>query len=154
MDKIEVLKRSDLFRELDDEQLEIIEKIGDSRVFELGMIVHKQGSIIDRIHVVEDGIVGIIIEVGPMAQRQVQVATNFESFGWSAIIPPYIATATAKALEKTKTITFNGRELFGVCTKHPDIGFKVLQTLACVISGRLRQTYTQLLGVTDNDEEL
>jgi CRP/FNR family transcriptional regulator, cyclic AMP receptor protein len=149
MHRVEVLRKSDLFRELDDEQLRLVAKLGAPQEFETGTILHKQGTIGDRIHVIEEGLVAIILEVGPMAQRQVQSAANFESVGWVAVIPPYTCTATSKTLEKTKTISFDGQELLALCSKEPELGFKVLQALACVISGRLRKAYIQLLGVTD-----
>ena len=149
MHRVEVLRKSDLFHELDDEQLRLVAKLGAPQEFETGTILHKQGTIGDRIHVIEEGLVAIILEVGPMAQRQVQSAANFESVGWVAVIPPYTCTATSKTLEKTKTISFDGQELLALCSKEPELGFKVLQALACVISGRLRKAYIQLLGVTD-----
>lgn len=151
MDKIEVLKRSDLFRELDDEHLALVAKIGTDQVFDAGTVIYKQGAVAELIYVVEDGLVGIILEVGPLAQRQVQAAANFESFGWSAMIPPYSRTATVKALEQTKVIVFNGRELSAFCTTYCDVGFKIMQAVARVIAERLRQAYIQLLGVTDED---
>jgi CRP-like cAMP-binding protein len=149
MDKIEVLKRSDLFRELDDEQLNLVAEMGTDQVFNTGAIIYRQGVLADHIHVIEEGLVGIILEVGPLAQRQVQAAANFESFGWSAMIPPYTRTATVRALEQTKVIVFNGRELAGFCTSYCDVGFKIMQAVARVIAERLRQAYIQLLGVTD-----
>jgi CRP-like cAMP-binding protein len=151
MNKIEVLKRSDLFRELDDEQLALVAKMGTHQVLDAGTIVHRQGAVAELIHVIEEGLVGIILEVGPLAQRQVQAAGNFESYGFSAMIPPYTFTATVRTLEKTKEITFNGRQLFDFCTAHPEVGFKIMQALARVITERLRQAYVQLLGVTDED---
>jgi CRP/FNR family cyclic AMP-dependent transcriptional regulator len=151
MNKIEVLKRSDLFRELDDEHLALVAKIGTHQVFDAGAIIHKQGVAADLIYVIEEGLVGIILEVGPLAQRQVQAATNFESFGWAAIVPPYTRTATAKAIERTKAIVFSGRELTAFDTTHPEVGFKIMQAVARVIAERLRQAYIQLLGVTDED---
>jgi len=151
MDKIEVIKRSDLFRELDNEQLSMVAEIGTEQVFDAGTIIHKQGGPAELVHVIEEGLVGIILEVGPLAQRQVQAAVNFESFGWSAMIPPYTLTATAKALEQTKVVIFDGRELTGFCTTHCAVGFKIMQALARVIAERLRQAYIQLLGVTDED---
>jgi CRP-like cAMP-binding protein len=151
MDKIEVLKRSDLFRELDDEHIAMVAKIGTQRVFDAGTIIHKQGAVADLIYVIEEGLVGIILEVGPLAERQVQAATNFESFGWAATIPPYTRTATAKALERTKVIAFNGRELTAFYTTHTEVCFKIVQAVARVIAERLRQAYIQLLGVTDED---
>jgi CRP-like cAMP-binding protein len=151
MNKIEVLKRSDLFRELDDEHLALVAKVGTHHVLDAGTIIYKQGSTADQIHVIEHGLVGIILEVGPLAQRQVQAAANFESFGWSAMIPPYTRTATVKALEQTKVIVFDGRELTAFCTTHSEVGFTIMQAVARVIAERLRQAYIQLLGVTDED---
>ncbi len=151
MNKVELLKRSDLFRELDGEHLALVAKIATHQVFDAGTIIYKQGSITERIYVIEQGIVGIILEVGPLAQRQVQAAANFESFGWSAMIPPYTSTATVKALETTRVIGFNGRELTAYCNTHSEVGFKIMQAVARVISARLRQTYAQLLGVIDED---
>lgn len=151
MDKIEVLKRCDLFRELDNEQLSMVAEMGTEQVFDAGTIIHKQGGPAELVHVIEEGLVGIILEVGPLAQRQVQAAVNFESFGWSAMIPPYTLTATAKALEQTKVVIFDGRELTGFCTTHCAVGCRIMQALARVIAERLRQAYIQLLGVTDED---
>jgi len=151
MDKIEVLKRSDLFRELDDEHLAMVGEVGTQQVFEAGTVIYKQGSVADLIYVIEDGLAGIILEVGPLAQRQVQAAANFESFGWSAMIPPYSRTATVKAIEQTRVVAFDGRELAAFCTTHSEMGFAIMQAVARVIAERLRQAYIQLLGVTDED---
>jgi CRP-like cAMP-binding protein len=149
MNKIEVLKRSDLFRELDDEHIALVGEMGTDQVFDSGANIYKQGSTADLIYVIDEGLVGIILEVGPLAQRQVQAAANFESFGWSAMIPPYTRTATVKALEQTTMIVFDGRELTDFCTTHGEEGFKIMQAVARVIAERLRQAYIQLLGVTD-----
>jgi CRP-like cAMP-binding protein len=151
MDRIEILKRSDLFRELNDEQVALVAELGTERVFDAGTVIHRQGDVADLIHVIEEGLVGIILEVGPLAQRQVQAAAHFESFGWSAMIPPYTRTATVKARERTKVVVFNGRELTDFCTTHCDVGFNIMQGVAHVIAERLRQAYIQLLGVTDED---
>jgi CRP-like cAMP-binding protein len=151
MDKTEVLKRSDLFRELDDEQVALVAEMGTERVFDAGITIHRQGDIAELVYVIEEGLVGIILEVGPLAQRQVQAAAHFESLGWSAMMPPYTRTATAKTLEQTKVVVFDGRELTAFCITHCEIGFKIMQGVAHVIAERLHQAYVQLLGVTDED---
>ena len=151
MNKFEILKRSDLFRTLDEDELALVAAIGDELEFDAGVNICKQGTLLDKIYVIREGTVAIILEVGPMAERQVQAATDFESFGWVAMIAPYTCTANARTLEKTKVIAFTHDQLYGLCTARPDMGFKILKALACVMSGRLRQAYTQLLGVTGAD---
>ena len=148
LNKLEVLKRSDLFRELSNEQLGLLEKMCTPHVFEPGTSICKQGRIGGKLYVIEGGLVGIFLEVGPMAQRQVQAASNFESFGWSAMIEPHVYTATAKAIEKTTALAVGGQELSNMCSAHPDMGVVVFKAVARVVATRLHQAYVQLLGVT------
>jgi CRP-like cAMP-binding protein len=148
MTKIEVLSKCDVFKMLNDEELHEIEKMCEVEEFEAGAIVCKQGNKEKNLYIIEHGTVGIILEVGPLAQRQVQAVTDFEVFGWSAMLEPYICTATVKALEGTKVLSFDGQALAALCTTKPHIGCKVSRGIAHVVASRLRQAYTQLLGVT------
>jgi len=149
--KLEVLKRSDLFRELDDEQLSIVEKICTAEVYEPGTIIHRQNSMLDKLYVIEEGLVGIILEPGPLSSRQLQAACNFETFGWEGIIPPHMSTATAKALEKTKVLAFKRQELIDLCSNNPEMGRILYQGVARVVAHRLHAAYMQCLGVTAQD---
>jgi CRP-like cAMP-binding protein len=148
MSKFSVLRKCDIFRALDDKQLREAEKMCDYEEFGAGTIICKQGQKEENLYVVENGAVGIILEVGPLAQRQVQAVTNFEGFGWSAMLDPYICTATVKALENTKLLAFDGQELSGLCVTRPEIGCRISRGIARVVASRLRQAYAQLLGVT------
>ena len=151
MNKVEVMKKSSFSRELDDEQLEIIAKIGTEESFEVGESLAKQGRILEKLYLVVDGLVGIYLELGPMAHRQLQAASNLEIVGWSAMLPPHRSHTTVKALETTRVLAFNGKELSKVCTTHPLIGYKVQRVLTSVIAERLEHAFTQLMGVTSQD---
>ena len=148
MNKFDVLRKCEMFRTLDDKQLREVEKMCDYTEFEGGTIICKQGCKEEKLYVIDNGTVGIILEVGPLAQRQVQAVTDYEAFGWSAMLDPYICTATVKALEKTKALAFDGQELSALCVTKPEIGCRVSRGIARVVATRLRQAYAQLLGVT------
>jgi CRP-like cAMP-binding protein len=151
MEKVEVLKRSELFRELNDEQLALVAEMATEESFEPGAVICKQGRIEEKMYVIEQGLVAIVLEVGQLAQRQVQAAADFEAFGWSAAIEPHVCTATVIAREKTKVLSFYGRELCDLCDKQPSIGCRVCRAVARTVASRLRQAYVQLLGVTAQD---
>jgi len=151
MTKLEVLKRCPFVRELDDEQLKILAEMGKNEVFEAGESLAKQGRTQENIYLIEDGLVGLYLEVGPMTYRQLQAASNFEVVGWSAMLPPYRALTTAKAIETTKVLAFSGKKLVDLCDSHPEIGCKVHRGLASVIAVRLHHAFTQLMGVTAQD---
>jgi signal-transduction protein with cAMP-binding, CBS, and nucleotidyltransferase domain len=151
MDKLEVLKRSDLFRELNDEQLNSVAEMCACEVYEPGTIIHKQNQMLDKLYIIEEGLVGIMLEPGPLSQRQLQAACNFETFGWSAIIPPHQSTATVKTMERTKVLAFKGQELADLCSTNCRLGCIVYRGIAKVIADRLHAAYMQLLGVTSQD---
>ena len=145
--KLQVLKKCDLFKQLNDEQLAIIEQICTSEVFEVGTIICKQDKKGNRVYVLEEGLVGIILEVGPLSQRQVQSASKYDVFGWSAMIEPFAYTASVKAIKKTTALAFNGKQLHDLYLTQPEIGCLISRGLVSVVARRLHEAYTQLLGV-------
>ena len=151
MTKLEVLKRCPFVRELNDEQLRVMAEKCHEETFEVGETLGKQGRTQGSIYLIEEGLVGIYLEVGPMSTRLLQSASNFEIVCWSAMLPPYRCSATAKAIETTKVLTFDGQELVNLCETDPIIGCKVHRGLASVIAVRLHNAFTQLMGVTVQD---
>ena len=148
MDKLDVLRKCDMFSKLDDMQLAEVAKMCSSEVFKPGAIIAKQNTKETKLYVIEKGLVAIILETGPISQRQVQGASDYEVVGWSSMLDPQIATATVKATEKTTVLAFEGAYLHGLCLSRPDIGCRVSRGVARVVASRLRNAYDQLLGVT------
>lgn len=151
MDKIEVLKKSDVFRYLDDEEIKVITAMCTTEVFEPGAILCKQDREAEKLYVIEEGLVAILLEIGPLDQRQLQAAANFDCCVWSAMIPPHIATTTAKALEKTKAFAFNGKDLRKLIDANPKLYAKIADGIGFVVKQRLRAAFSQLMGVTYQD---
>ena len=148
MNKIEILKRSELFRDLNDEQLAVVEKKCTHKVFEPGAIICRQDAKQDDVFIIEEGLIGVMLGVGPLTERQVQAASRFEVVGWSALIEPFVCRANARALEKTNVLAFKGEDLRSLCASHPVIGCKLYHQVARVVAVRLHYAFTQLLGVT------
>lgn len=148
MEMVEVLKKSEVFHDLTDEQLGVIEKMCSRQTFEPGAVICKQDQKSDRLYIVEDGLAGIVLEVGPLSQRQVQTAGKYEVFAWSAMIEPYKYTATVKAVKKISALGISSDDLLALCKSKPEIGCLVSGGIARIVAKRLREAYTQLLGVT------
>jgi CRP-like cAMP-binding protein len=151
--KLEVLKKCPFVRELDEEQLKVMASMCVEEVYEVGEALAKQGRTQEKLFLIEDGLVGIYLEVGPMAQRLLQSASNYEVIGWSSMLPPYRAATTVKAMETTKVLAFNGKELLELSERNPMIGMKVHRGLASLVAVRLRNAFSQLMGVTCMDYE-
>jgi CRP-like cAMP-binding protein len=151
MEAIEVLRKSDIFHYLEESELKLVEKMCTPQVFEAGAIICKQDKEENNVYIIEDGLVSIILELGPTDKRQIQTAANFECFGWSATIPPFRCAATAKTLERTKVLAFKGMELRNLIFTNPKLCAEVAGGVAYVISERLRTAFSQLMGVTYQD---
>ena len=100
---------------------------------------------------IEDGLVAIVLDMEKMSQRQIQAASNFETFGWSAVVPPHLTTATAKAVEKTRVLVFKGQDIMNFCESNLQIGCIIYRGMARVVSDRLRAAFMQCAGVTAQD---
>jgi CRP-like cAMP-binding protein len=151
MERIEVLRRSDIFHYLEEKELKVVEKMCTPEVFEAGTIICKQDREEHKVYVIEEGLVSILLELGPTDKRQIQAASNFECISWSATVPPFNCTATVKALERTKTLAFDGRELRDLIYTNPKLCAEIAGGVAYVISQRLRAAFTQLMGCTYQD---
>ncbi len=151
MNKLEALKRCPFVRELNNEQLKMMSAIASQEVYEVGESLVKQGRTQEKLFLIEEGLVGIYLDIGPMTQRLLQSASSFEVVGWSSMLPPYRATSTVKAIETTSVLAFNAKELIDLCEENPVIGLHVHRGVASLIAVRLRNAFTQLMGVTDTD---
>jgi CRP-like cAMP-binding protein len=151
MNALEVLRRSDIFHYLDEDELKLVEKMSTPQVFEAGALLCRQDAEIECTYVIEEGLVSIILELGPTDRRQIQTAANFECVGWSASVPPFRATSTAKALERTKALAFSGKELRNLIYTNPKLCAEIAGGVAYVISQRLRAAFAQLMGVAYQD---
>jgi len=151
MNMAEVLKKSDLFCDLDDGQLQVVMGICTPVSFEKGEVIGKQGAKNESVFVIEEGLIAVVVEIGPLSQRQVQAISNNGVVGWSSMLMPDVYIATGKAVEKTQALSFNGQALCGLCNSNPAIGCKVCLGVARVVARWLKDAYTQLLGVSYQD---
>jgi len=154
MAKFDVLKRCSMVRDLSDEQLKIIAKLAKEETYEVGELLIKQGRTVEKLFLIEDGLVGIYLELGPITHRLLQTASEFEVVGWTSMLPPYRARATAKAIETTKALAFSAKGLIALCEKNPEIGNQIYRGLATLIALRLGSAFIQLMGVTSQDANL
>jgi len=154
MAKFEVLKRCSLVRDLSDEQLKTIAKLAKEETYEVGELLIKQGRTVEKLFLIEDGLVGIYLELGPITHRLLQSASEFEMVGWTSMLPPYRARATAKAIETTKALAFSAKGLIALCEKNPEIGNEIYRSLATLIALRLNNAFVQLMGGTSQEANL
>jgi CRP-like cAMP-binding protein len=148
---VDVLKKSDVFGHMSDESLAELAKLCRTEEFEAGTIIFRQDTTSADVYVIEDGLVSIMLELGPTDRRQIQAVSDYGCFSWTAVVPPFHHVCTAKTLEKTKLLVFDGKQLRGLVNTNPKLCAEILAGIASVASVKLRMAFTQLMGVTYQD---
>lgn len=144
---LDALRKSEVFEDLSDDELAMIAKVSREETYEAGARIFAENEEAKNLYIVEQGRVAILIELGQGKQTVVDTVTKGGSFGWSALVPPYIYTGTAKCSEPTKVVAVPGAELREICRTNCRTCYTIMERLATVISARLKDTRLQLISL-------
>jgi CRP/FNR family transcriptional regulator, cyclic AMP receptor protein len=142
---LEVLRSSDLFGGLRDDELIGIARLACEVTYDVGATIFREGDLADNLYIVREGRVAVLINIRQGKLSVVDTVHNNASFGWSAMVPPYIRTGTTCTLEKTRLVIISGQDLRDMCRVESATCYTVMEKLATIISQRLKHTRLQLI---------
>ena len=142
-----IINKFDLFKDVPEETLIKIEKLGTEETYAKGDLIFKEGEDANCLHFLINGSVSLLVKLTSRPESiTVSVAKNaYESFGWSGIVPPYHYTATAKCTEDARVMVIPGDKLMDILFQDPKSGFIVMQRITQIIASRLRNSRQALL---------
>lgn len=126
---------------------ERLASIAGHAVFTSGEVVLRDGAPTPFLGLVEDGRIGLRLSVPERGNQTVVTIEPGELVGWSAVVPPYRATAEAVALETTRIETFDAVRLRELLATDRDLAAELLPILLACISDRLTTSWQQLLDL-------
>ncbi len=135
----------ELFAGLSEKERWMVESLGRHEFYVGAAIMCTKGAEARKLYIVEDGLVAMQSDVGNGASASVRVLSSSEAFGWSALVPPYLVTATAVALTDTHLLAIQREALLRLMRAEPSLGLAILQNLSAVMSLRLRRLEKELL---------
>ena len=146
MTDLDFLRNVAVFNGLDDSQLARVAELCHERSWESDTLCFVQGRKATEIHLCRSGKVDIVVRVHEPWGTEVTVhtATPSEVFGWSALVEPYLYTASAKCVGKVEEVYIRGEDLIHLLEKNPDIGYIVTRNLSVMVSTRLMETREKL----------
>jgi CRP-like cAMP-binding protein len=144
---LEALRKSDLFEGLSDDELAAIARMAREEIYDVGMIIFRENEVAKNLYIVREGRVAILIDIGRGKQTVIDTICRNGSFGWSAMVPPYILTGTAKTMERTRVIILTGQDLRELCRMNCGTCYTIMEKLATIISSRLKDTRLQLINL-------
>ena len=136
-----------LFRNLPEELLEKVAKLGEEATFSEGESIFREGEQADKLHFLLEGklVLKVKLTSRPESITVSAVGQQYESFGWSGIVPPYHYTASAICAADCKILTIPGDGFMKLLEENPTAGFTVMQRLTELVASRLRNSRQALL---------
>lgn len=141
----ELLKRSQVFSGLDDEQLARLHALAEPCGFEENEVIVEEDKQGVDCYFVLGGRVDIIIRspFGSASQKIAQIKRG-EMFGELSLVDGFLRSATAKASDPVSALRFSNAKLEELMDDDPRIGFTIMRNLANVLSSRIRNTNMKL----------
>lgn len=122
--------------------------------FEKGETIIKEGEHAQHFFLIEKG--KVILESGEGFGETVVVETigPGDLLGWSWMFPPYIWHFTARAVEPTGVIFFNGTILRQYCERDHSLGYELHKRMSAVMARRLQAARKKMLTIHAHGEKL
>jgi len=151
MKTLAILKETQIFQYLTDEQLRKIEPLAVEEKHKAGKVLYKEGETASKCYIVKEGkvVLDMKIDMGPSAppmQVTVDVITKGEEMSWSAFVEPHIFTVSAICMDDSKLLTFESEKLRELINQDASLGFNVMRGAAKLIAKRLHHTRNILAG--------
>jgi len=116
--------------------------------YEAGEHIFEQGEHSAKLYVITDGQVLLqrFINVGDrLATWPLGLLGKGRAMGWSALLyGPRHVTASAICQKPTRVISIEGTSLRLLLEKQPEVGFRIMDRLACMLGERLRAAYNTM----------
>jgi CRP-like cAMP-binding protein len=143
----ELIRRFPFFSGLTIEQITKLAKAGDEVSVERDHYFHREGEELDKMYMIEEGEVQVVTSM-PQRDREIVLNTlgTGDLFGWSALVPPFVATASAKSVTPCKFIAFDAKELLDEFESDAHFGFVMMRKIAQLVRDRLNAIRIETLA--------
>jgi len=140
---IKILKEANIFKNLNDAQLEKLASIAESETHRAGTLLFKEGNVTNHFYIVEEGKVSlrIAIDMGPMQapmQFPMATVTRGEAMAWSALVEPHKHSVSGLCMEDSKLVSVEAGKLRELVDQDPALGLAVMKGIAKLLASRLR----------------
>ncbi len=146
----ELLRRYSFFGGLSMDHIVELAKVASEIDVEEGGFFFHEGDDLNFLYLVVDGDVEILVE---LVEKGIEIVTSVvvpgEVFGWSALLPPHTATASAKAKTDCRLVAFDCIPLRQQFEADSYFGFVITQRLAQVMRERLNALRIESLAYSN-----
>ncbi len=140
-----LLNQIPLFSNLRKTELRAIECLIHHREYKNDEVIFWEDEPGVCMYIVQNGEVGIFKDYAKTGQRELARLEPGDFFGEMALLEDDCRSATAISLGETHLFGLNHPDLFNLFNRKPQLGVKMLSSLANILARRLRKTNRDLL---------
>ena len=144
-----ILRRTDVFYDLSEPQLQMVAAVCSEVQYKRGDIIVEENSAGDELYVIAQGEVEVLVDptlvqVQPDERTEaVTIATlrAGQTFGEVALVDQGLRTASARcASRKARLLMIPRERLITLCDSYPDLGYRVMRNVAADLAFKIRGT--------------
>jgi CRP/FNR family transcriptional regulator, cyclic AMP receptor protein len=149
LDRIQFLKTVPFFDELSNRQLKGVSDIMFERTYDADELIFEEGQPGAALFLILDG--EVAVEVFRETTTRLAVLQKGAFFGEMALLDETPRSATARALERTRTLALYRNDLNGLVQRDAKTACQIYRSLAGMIADRLRLTNELVQMKTPSD---
>jgi CRP/FNR family transcriptional regulator len=139
------LSSSFLFRGFSESQLQRLAIISKEIQIPKGQWLFQEGKTADRIYVLKDGAVEMLTKVNGEYELPIKIIRlKGESFGTSALVPPYEYSLSSRCSEDATLLEIQRYDLEKLHVEDSALGCTIMKNLAQHLLDRLKETRQEL----------
>lgn len=146
----EKLRQYPFFGSLDDDQLREIAMLAEEEIYETGEVIFHEGEVATALFFLLDGYVDLYYTIGEGKHTSLEKGIPVgeinpgEPFGISALIEPYLLTATARTSRLSRVLRLDADQLRRLFAKDRRMAYQLTHQAAKSAIERLHATRIQL----------
>jgi CRP-like cAMP-binding protein len=156
--KIKIASSTDIFQDLDPEELKLVAATMEPVKYETGDVIMKEGEMGGSMYLIAEGEVevhkGLTMKFGQDDFRETEKTlsvlkkSDHAVFGEMALVAELERSATVSARTDTTLYQIDRESFLGLARENPSLGFKVTLRLAELLSTRLKKSGEDVIRLT------
>jgi len=138
------MNRVAIFKELDENQINLLKPLFEPFACRAGTIILHQGASAEFLYLIISGTVEMSFKPYDGNPITVSHVEKGGLFGWSAVVGSEKYTSSAIAIEDVEAFRIHGSELRKFCAEHPEAGKDILECLADGVASRWKDSHKQI----------
>jgi CRP-like cAMP-binding protein len=140
-----ILQEHPFFDDMDPAVLEIVVGCCSNVLFKSGSYLFRQGEAAEKFYLLRTGLVGLEFYVPGRQPISVETIEAGEIVGWSWLIPPFVWSSDARAIDTVRAVSVDGACLRRKMENDRALGYEMYKRFLPIVAKRMANNRLRIL---------